>query len=403
MNKIPLARPYIKKEVVLKEMEKVLDRRWISGGPAINEFEEAIKKYNNDPDGHYIAVANATVGLELALLHANGGQRYNPTDEVIVPSWSWVASAFAIKNAGAKPVWCDINEYGATDAKVCRRLVTTNTKAIMIIHQMGIPCDLDAFKKEFYHECDVYSPTASQGVKTGWFDIPIIEDAACGFGSEHRGDKIGKSLNDVVYSFQARKCLTTGEGGMIVTRNAVAAEWYRSMRSFGTSVSPLKRDSVNYLLKEEFTRVGTNYKMSDLQAALGLAHLQYFDEEVNMRSKATLYYDQIIKATFDPNIVKPAIKYPPYCTRYNYNNYHVLLNTRFDRDKVVDEMKKLNIGCKWDIQAIHLEPAIRDTHIVLSNTELFHHHGLWLPFFAEITREDQDHVISELKKIFCPQ
>ena len=110
MNKIPLARPYIKKEVVLKEMEKVLDRRWISGGPAINEFEEAIKKYNNDPDGHYIAVANATVGLELALLQANGGQRYNPTDEVIVPSWSWVASAFAIKNAGAKPVWCDINE-----------------------------------------------------------------------------------------------------------------------------------------------------------------------------------------------------------------------------------------------------------------------------------------------------
>lgn len=400
MNKIPLARPYIKKEIVLKEIEKVLDRRWISGGPAINEFEEAIKKYNNDPNGHYIAVANATVGLELALLHANGNQRYKPTDEVIVPSWSWVASGFAIKNVGAKPVWCDINEYGATDAKVCRRLVSSNTKAIMIVHQMGIPCNLDAFKKEFYHKVETSSMSAP-GVKTGWFDIPIIEDAACGFGSEYRGDKIGKSLNDVVYSFQARKCLTTGEGGMIVTRNPITAEWYRSMRSFGTSVSPLKRDSVNYLLKEEFTRIGTNYKMSDLQAAMGLAHLQYFEEEIKLRAEAAAYYDQLIAKIFKPASVKPAIIIPDYCTKYNYNNYHVLLNTHYDRDAVIGKLKAQNIGAKWDIQAIHLEPAIGDTHVVLSNTELYHNHGLWLPFFAEITRAEQDHVIKILDDILC--
>jgi perosamine synthetase len=388
--KIPLGKPFIRKEIVLKEIEKVLDRRWISGGPAITEFEEAIKNYNNDPDGQYIAVANATVGLEMALLRANNGKRYNPEDEVIVPSWSWVASGFAVKNVGATPVWCDVNEYGVPEAKIVQRLCNANTKAIIVVHQMGVPCDMDAFKKEFSFE--------DYG-KTYW-SYPIIEDAACAFGSEYKNTKIGVSEHDVVYSFQARKCLSTGEGGMIVTRKEKDAEWYRSFKAFGTNISPLKRDSANYLLKEEFHSIGTNYKICDIQCAVGLAHLSYFDEEVKMRTRAGEYYDKKIWEMFRCDYpVRPANILPSYCTRYNWQNYHVLLDKNIDRDKVVDTLRKLDIGCKWDIQAIHLEKAINQQSVILSNTENFHNHGLWLPFFAEITEEQQAHVISNLKNV----
>lgn len=381
--KIPLARPYIKKDIVLKEIETVLDSRWLSGGPAIDRFENAVKKYNKDPEGHYIAVSNATVGLELALKSLCQVRGYAPDCEVIVPSWSWVASGFAIKNVGAKPVWCDVNEYGVPEANHIKRLITPKTIAIMVVHQMGIPCDISKI-------CDVAG------------SIPIIEDAACAFGSEYHGAKIGRSPNTVVYSFQAKKCLTTGgEGGMIVVRDPDRAKWLRSMRAFGTTVSPLERDSANYLMKETFDKVGTNFKISDLQCAMGLAHLQYIDEEIQMRCKAAIIYNDFVADMESDGygIHRAFSRLPTYCTKHNWQNYHVILDECYDRDKVVDLMRKRDIGCKWDIQAIHLEPCINEQRVILPVTEKFHHHGLWLPFFAEITPIEQHHVINTLRDI----
>lgn len=394
--KVPLGKPYIKKEVVLKEIEKVLDRRWISGGPAIAEFEEAVKKYNGDDSGHYVAVANATVGLELALKTLSMGKPFPADAEVIVPSWSWVASAFAVLNVGAKPVWVDVNEYGVPDPRHVIRLMTSKTIAVIMVHQMGVPCDMDLLHNLMME-------------RYGYI-IPIIEDAACAFGSEYRGQKVGNirwsgneyykgHRNLTVYSFQARKCLTTGEGGMIVTGNPAQAEWLRSMRAFGTTVSPLQRDSANHLLKEQFDKIGTNYKLSDVQAAMGLAHLSYFNEEVEKRIAAGTLYNTFIGDRFSPNDVQPANRIPSYCTRYNWQNYHVLLGEQYDRDRVVDLLRKKNIGCKWDIQAIHLEPAVSDTKTILPITERFHNSGLWLPFFAEITHDEQKYVIKTLGEV----
>ena len=109
--KIPLGKPYIKEEAALTKLKEVLESRWISGGPTINKFEEALRDYNND-DGYYVAVSNATTGLELALQLVNGKKKFKETDEVIVPSWSWVASGWVVYNVGAKPVWCDVDKYG---------------------------------------------------------------------------------------------------------------------------------------------------------------------------------------------------------------------------------------------------------------------------------------------------
>jgi len=375
--KVPLGKPYIKTDIALKAIKEVLDSRWISGGPRIGEFEEKVKEYNNDPDGHYVAVANGTVAIELALLAINDGKRLKPTDEVIVPSWSWVASGFAVNTVGGVPVWCDVNEFGVPYFEDIKKRINPNTKAIILVNQMGIPCDLDKFED---------------------LDIPIIEDSACAFGSEYKGRKIGKSKFINTYSFQARKCLTTGEGGMIVTRSKKQAEWLRSYRAFGTSVSPLERDKAQFLLKEQFDIISGNYKMADIPCALGMAQLKSFDEEVRLRSEAGDYYNKKIKALSKEYDIKIGNLVPEYCTRYNWQNFHLVLGEIYNRDLVVDILRKNNVGCKWDIQAIHKEPAY-NSDVDLPQTMKFHNQGLWLAFYAEITREEQDYVINNLKQI----
>jgi len=375
--KIPLGKPYIKTDVALEAIKEVLDSRWISGGPRIGEFEDKVKEYNNDPEGHYIAVANGTVAIELSLLAINGGKRFTEQDEVIVPSWSWVASGFAVNNVGATPVWCDVNEYGVPYIEDVKSRITSNTKAIILVNQMGIPCDLDSFAD---------------------LDIPVIEDSACGFGSEYKGKKIGNSKFINTYSFQARKCLTTGEGGMIITRDAQQAEWLRSYRAFGTSVSPLERDKAQFLLKEQFENISSNFKMADIPCALGIAQLKSFDEEVELRNIAGNYYNSKINEIASEYNIEIGNKVPDYCTRYNWQNFHLVLGEEYNRDQVVDLLRKRNVGCKWDIQAIHLEPAYNKT-VDLPQTMKFHNHGLWLAFYAEITREEQDYVIQQLKEV----
>ena len=375
--KVPLGKPYIKTDVALDAIKEVLDSRWISGGPRIGEFEEKVKEYNDDPSGHYVAVANGTVAIELALLAINNGKRLKPTDEVIVPSWSWVASGFAVSNVGGTPIWCDVNEFGVPYYEDIVRRVTADTKAIILVNQMGVPCDLDSFNS---------------------LNIPIIEDSACGFGSEYKGNKIGKSNFINTYSFQARKCLTTGEGGMIVTRSRKQAEWLRSFGAFGTSVSPLERDKAQFLLKEQFDKISSNYKMADIPCALGMAQLKSFDEEVELRTKAGKYYNKKIKELSKDYDIQIGNLIPDYCTRYNWQNFHVVLGDVYNRDMIVDILRRNDVGCKWDIQAIHKEPAYNHD-VDLPQTMKFHNQGLWLPFFAEITREEQDYVIEVLKRL----
>ena len=142
---------------------------------------------------------------------------------------------------------------------------------------MGIPCDLDAIN-----------------ALSEKYNIPVVEDTACGFGSEYKGTKLGNSRNICTFSLQARKCLTTGEGGMLVARTAEEAEWFKSYRAFGTSISPLERDKAQFLLKENFNIVSSNYKISDITAAVGLAQLKAFDTEVSMRQQRGAYYDKLV-------------------------------------------------------------------------------------------------------------
>jgi len=196
--------------------------------------------------------------------------------------------------------------------------------------------------------------------------------------------------------------LTTGEGGFITVRTKEEAEWFKSYRAFGTTVSPLERDRAKFLLKESFGLVASNYKISDITAAVGIAQLKVFDEEVKLRDVAGRNYNFFVENRLK-GFAKVANKVPDYCTKYNWQNYHILLEPRFDRDRVVDMLRKEGIGCKWDIQGIHLEPVFKGKYIdegwLLPNTLSFHNRGLWLPFFAEITNDQQVYVIETLKSI----
>lgn len=380
-QQIPLGRPYLNKELILEEIGKVLDTKWISGGPTIAKFEEALQEYLQS--GPVVAVSNGTVAIEMALIYLNGGKRFTEEDEVIVPSWSWVATGFAPITVGASPVWCDVNEYGVPSVETIEKCITNKTKAIVIVHQMGIPCDLDAINE-----------------LAAKYKIPVIEDTACGFGSEYKGKKLGNSQNICTFSLQARKCLTTGEGGFITVRTKEEAEWFKSYRAFGTTVSPLERDRAKFLLKESFGLVASNYKISDITAAVGLAQLQVFDEEVKLRDVVGRNYNFFIDSRLE-GFATILNKVPDYCTKYNWQNYHILLEPRFDRDQVVDLLRKEGIGCKWDIQGIHLEPVFEGKYYnePLVHTLKFHQRGLWLPFFAELTNDQQVYVIETLKSI----
>lgn len=380
---IPLGRPYLNTQNILEEVKNALETKWISGGPTIAKFEKAFEGYIGS--GHAVAVSNGTIAIEMALIYLNGGKRYKKHDEIICPSWSWVATGFAPILVGATPVWCDVDQYGVPSVETIEAKITKNTKAIVIVHQMGVPCDLDAINE-----------LATR------YSIPIVEDTACGFGSEYKSVKLGNSRNICTFSLQARKCLTTGEGGMIVTPTAESAEWFKSYRAFGTSVSPLERDRAQYLLKESFNIVSSNYKISDITAAVGLAQLKTFDEEVALRQQRGQHYDTLVNSELE-GLAQPANILPEYVTNYNWQNYHILLNPNFERDQVVDILRKKGIGCKWDIQAIHLEPVFGGNYASdsesLPNTMRFHNHGLWLPFFAEISEEQQSLVVSTLKEI----
>jgi dTDP-4-amino-4,6-dideoxygalactose transaminase len=382
-KKIPLGRPYLNKEAILNEISKVIDTKWISGGPTITKFEDAVKAFNDDTTGHYIAVSDGTCAIEMSLMLLNNGNRYVETDEIIVPSWSWVSSGFAPILVGATPVWCDVNEYGVPTVNTIEPLITKNTKVIIVVHQMGVPCDMDEIDK--------------LALK---YNLPIIEDSACAIGTKYKGKKIGTGNNLVTYSFQARKCLTTGEGGMVVTKDTKQAEWLRSYRAFGTTISPLERDRATYLLKESFDKVSSNYKISDITAAVGIAQLGIFDEEVNLRDTLGKYYDYLVQTKLKEE-AQIGNLIPEYCTKYNWQNYHIILDKKFNRDEVVDKLRKKGIGCKWDIQAIHLEPVFNKAYdsYSLPNTMRYHNHGLWLPFYAELTKEDQEYVIDTLKSI----
>jgi dTDP-4-amino-4,6-dideoxygalactose transaminase len=343
---------------------------WIAQGPRVAEFEEAFAAAIGT--GHAVAVSSCTAGLHLAMVAAGIG----PGDEVIVPSLSFIATANAVRYVGARPVFADVDlaTQNLTVATV-EPCLTDRTRAVILVDQAGVPADLDA----------VQALCAARG-------ITVVEDAACAAGSVYRGSPVGAGATLAAYSFHPRKLLTTGEGGMVVTPDAETAELLRRLREHGMDVSAARRHESGKPLIERYLEVGFNYRMTDIQAAIGLVQLAKLPELIARRRDQARRYAELLAG-----IKGLEMTGDPDCGTTNYQSFWVLLPPDFPvaRDQLLQMLADAGISARRGIMAAHTEPAYADCSFrPLPTTERLTSSSLILPLFHEITESEQRHVVS---------
>jgi perosamine synthetase len=373
---IPVARPSIGEREELAVLE-VLRSGWITQGPRVAEFERAFSAYIGCR--HAIAVSSCTTALQLALI----AQGIGSGDEVICPSLSFIATANSIASTGATPIFADIdlNSYNLDPERV-DSLITERTRAILVVHQIGLAADMDALRA--IARC---------------YGLPIIEDAACAIGSSYNNEIIGRPLGRMAcFSFHPRKILTTGEGGMITTDEDELAERLRRLRQHAMSLSDVARHNARTIASETYDEVGYNYRMTDMQAAIGVVQLDRLPGFLARRRALAAGYTQALQSL--AWLECPAV--PANC-EHNYQSYMVRLvdGTPGMRDSIMQRLLEQNISTRRSIMAIHREAPYRSSRweASLPLTNRVTETGFILPLFHDMTDEDQDRVVDALLSI----
>lgn len=366
MRKIPLIKPYINQDIKDKVCE-VLDSGYLTEGPITKEFEEAFKKYINCR--HAIAVTSCTTGLELALRALEIG----PGDEVIVPDYTYPATADVVSIVGATVVIVDVfKNTMLIDYEILERAITPRTKAVIPVSIFGNPLDYEILS------------TIKQ--KHG---IYIIEDAACSIGAEYRDVKVGALADISVFSLHPRKFITTGEGGMITTNNDKWAAWMDSYKHFGIGKDTDREGII-------FERIGTNYKLSNILAAVGVVQMHHVDELLNKRIELSQRY---IKGLAEYEGVE--IPQNTNGGKHSYQSFCIFLK---DRDRIMHAMRAKGIEVQIGTYALHMHPAFvegpRINHGSLFKGSSFaYEHCLTLPLYHELSENDQRIVIDMLGEL----
>ncbi len=371
---IPVMRPWLGPEETAAVAE-VIASGWVAQGPRVAAFEGAVCAHVGA--AHGVAVSSCTAALHLALVALG----IEAGDEVIVPSLSFIATANAVRYTGATPIFADVDActQNLTPDTVAR-CMTPRTRAVMLVHQGGVPADIAA----------VHALCDPRGVA-------VVEDAACALGSTYRGQPIGTHSDLVAFSFHPRKLITTGEGGMLLTPRPEVAERLRRLRDQGVSVGAAERHASQDLIVEQYVETGFNYRMSDLHAALGLVQLTRLDAIVRRRRALAHRYQARLG-----NLPGLRCAADPPFGETNFQSFWIVLPDDFplSRDDLLRQMMAAGISARRGFMAAHLEPAYASSrHGDLSVTEHLTRQSLILPLFHQLTEDEQDRVIAMVRDV----
>jgi perosamine synthetase len=388
---IPVARPWMDEREAEAAKRPILSG-WITQGPEVAAFEREFAAYVGAE--YACAVSNCTTALHLALLAVG----VRPGDEVITVSHSFVATANSVRYCGAKPVFIDIEPSSFNmNPELIERVINPSTRAILCVHQMGMPCDLTEITKIAKKH-----------------SLTVVEDAACAIGSEilweGEWEKIGKPQGDVAcFSFHPRKVVSTGDGGMLTTSKSELDEQFRLWRVHGMSVPDTTRHGSKEVLFESYKDFGFNYRMTDIQAAVGREQLKRLSEMIVQRRRLAQRYSDLLKNI--PGIVPPLE--PPWA-RTNWQSYCVRLPDGCGQREVMQKMLDVNIATRRGIMCSHREPVyakepwscgegpgpcgcLPGECARLHESESAQDESIILPLYHQMTDIEQDRVIKALR------
>ena len=367
---IPIALPMLG-EPEAEAAARVIRSGWVTQGPEVAAFEQEFAEKVGA--SYACAVSNCTTALHLALLAVGVG----PGDEVITVSHSFIATANAIRHCGATPVFVDIEpQVYNIDPLLIENAIGPRTRAILCVHQLGMPCDM----------ASIMEIARCRG-------LPVIEDAACAAGSsiiwQGQHCNIGAPIGDIVcFSFHPRKVITTGDGGMLTTSSSEYDQKFRLWRQHGMSVSDRERHSSSSVIFESYTSVGFNYRMTDIQAAIGREQLRRLDDIVAKRRQIAGLYKLHLKDL--PDLQLPL---EPSWARSNWQSFCVLLPRRLDQRYVMQHLLDQGISSRRGVMNAHREPAYAAPGGArigsrLSRSEYAQDHAIMLPLSVQMQEED---------------
>lgn len=351
---------------------------WITQGPKVGEFEKLFAKRHNVK--HALAVSNCTTALHLALVVLGIKQG----DEVIVPAFTWVSTANAVEYCGATPVFCDVNiETFNIDIEQLKKKITSKTKAIIPVHLFGLCSDMDNVK------------AAAPG-------IPIVEDGACAAGSGYKGKPAG-GLGDIgCFSFHPRKSITTGEGGMLTTNNDLLAEKLNMLRNHGASVSEEQRHHgpKPYILPD-FNMVGYNYRMTDLQGALGIVQIKKLDAFIDERQKWADFYTNEFNSI---NWLRTPIV--PKNFKHGWQSYVLIIDEKkspMKRNNMMEYLQQQGISTRPGTHAVHMLEFYSKTYQIQPSdypgAYSANEYSMSIPLHNKMKEEDFHYVVEQIKSI----
>lgn len=378
VTRIPVAKPWLDDREVAAARRVILSG-WVTQGPEVEAFEREFAAAVSAE--HACAVSSCTTALHLALVAIGVG----PGDEVVTVSHSFIATANAIRYCGALPVFVDVDlDTFNIDPALVERAITEKTKALLVVHQLGMPCDLDA----------LISIADRRG-------LPVVEDAACAVGSEirwnGRWERIGRPHGVIAcFSFHPRKLLSTGDGGMLTTGSAEIDARLRLLRQHGMSVPDRARHQAATVVFEEYRLVGFNYRLTDIQAAIGREQITRLPAIVSRRRELAARYTSRLENI--EGIVAPR---EPEWARTNWQSYAVRLEASLDLKTIMQRLLDEGIATRRGVMNAHAEPAYpagswRTTADGLARSEEALRTSIVLPLYHDMTVDDQDRVIATL-------